>query len=142
MAADFYGIPNVETYSGGTEATAFHPNAVAALRRAGLETDREDAEGQNPIYRVRWREDMSPYRAFSKVWNAAPNPRKDFAAVMVCSEADAACPVVAGCDLRVALPFEDPKASDGTPREAAAYDASVQEIGREMLYVMHRAGQG
>ena len=29
MAATYFGISNVETFSGGTEATAFHPNAEA-----------------------------------------------------------------------------------------------------------------
>src|SRR5262245_6983975 len=36
-AAEYYGVPNVSTYSGGTESTAFNPRAVAALNRAGVE---------------------------------------------------------------------------------------------------------
>ena len=36
LAADFYGIAGVETYSGGTEATAFAKAALAALRRVGF----------------------------------------------------------------------------------------------------------
>ncbi|MDZ7659387.1 hypothetical protein [Fodinibius sp.] len=31
--ADYFGIDNVETYSGGTEATAFNPRAVAGNRK-------------------------------------------------------------------------------------------------------------
>jgi hypothetical protein len=34
--AAYYGVPNVATFSGGTEATAFNPRAVAALERAGF----------------------------------------------------------------------------------------------------------
>ena len=50
-AAWFYGIPKVATYSGGTEATAFNPRAVAALRRAGFQIDNETS-GRNPVYKV------------------------------------------------------------------------------------------
>ena len=31
-AAYYYGLPGIETYSGGTEATAFNPRAVRAIR--------------------------------------------------------------------------------------------------------------
>src|SRR5689334_7244117 len=36
-AAHYYGIANVETFSGGTEATAFNPRAVKAMQEAGFE---------------------------------------------------------------------------------------------------------
>src|SRR6056297_1978450 len=39
VAAEYYGLDGldgVETFSGGTEATAFNPRAVAALQRCGL----------------------------------------------------------------------------------------------------------
>ena len=135
IAADRYGLARLRTFSGGTEATAFNSRMVEALRRAGV-TLEADAYPNNPVYRVSWRKDMKPYAAFSKVYTAAPNPSEGFAAVMVCTEADAGCPVVTGCDFRLSLPYDDPKAYDDTPREAAAYAAKVREIGREMLYVI------
>ena len=52
VAAQYYQIPNVQTFSGGTEATAFNPRAVAALQRAGL-TIAKRTEGNNPRYQVR-----------------------------------------------------------------------------------------
>ena len=58
-----------------------------------------------------------------------------FAAVMTCSSADAACPTVAGADRRIAIPYDDPKAFDGTEREAEIYDERCAQIAREMLYV-------
>ena len=39
VAAHYQGIQNILTFSGGTEVTAFHPNAIAALERAGLQID-------------------------------------------------------------------------------------------------------
>ncbi len=52
------------------------------------------------------------------------------------SHADKACPTAPGCDLRVAIPYDDPKVSDGTPSESATYDKRGEQIAREMLYVM------
>jgi ATP-dependent Clp protease ATP-binding subunit ClpX len=51
-AAHHYGVTGVETFSGGTEATAFEPRAVAALCRAGFRIERV-TEGENPVYEVR-----------------------------------------------------------------------------------------
>ena len=47
IAAQYYGVAGVETFSGGTEATAFNPRAVAALKRAGVKVEKKDDEA-NP----------------------------------------------------------------------------------------------
>lgn len=136
-AADVHGIDGVTTYSGGTEATAFDPRAVAALARSGFRIEKK-AEGDNPVYLVRHRPDRPPTEAFSKVYDQDPNPSNDFCAVMTCSQADSGCPFVPGASLRVAIPYEDPKAFDGTERESAAYDERCRQISREMLYLFSR----
>lgn len=125
------GLDHVRTYSGGTEATAFNPRAVAALRRAGFEIDAPD--GDNPRYQVVFSENAPALTCFSKVYDHPDNPRAGFAAVMTCSDADEACPAVPGAALRVAVPWTDPKASDGSPAEAATYDARCRQIAVEML---------
>ena len=136
--ADFFGLPELQSFSGGTEATAFHPRAVTALRELGFVLE-PDSPGPNPVYTVRWNAGGStpPYRAFSKVYSAPPNPDSDFAAVLVCTEADAGCPVVLGSDFRLALPFEDPKVADGTPYAAERYRERARDIGREFLYCLN-----
>ena len=63
------------------------------------------------------------------------NHNKDFAAIMTCSHADENCPLVLGASARIAITYDDPKEFDGTPLEGAKYKESVQQIGREMLYV-------
>ncbi len=138
VAATTSGCDHVETYSGGTEATAFARPAVAAMRRAGFEIDGDD-RAENPRYHVRIGPDAEPIEVFSKRFDNAPNPRDDFAAVMVCSDADANCPVVPGATDRIALPFDDPKQADGTAHEAATYDARVREIGTAILTAFTRA---
>ena len=46
---------------------------------------------------------------------------------------------VSGAAARFGIPFEDPKASDGTPVETATYDDRCAGIAREMSWVMTRA---
>jgi len=132
--AAHYGIPNVETFSGGTEATAFNPRAVAAMQRAGFEIEKTTS-GDNPIYLVRYDDDKEPMQTFSKVYDHDPNPTDDFCAVMTCSDADKNCPVVLGASLRVSIPYEDPKAADGTDQETAVYDERCRQISSELLYI-------
>jgi arsenate reductase len=132
VAAEYYGIRGVESFSGGTEATAFNPRAIAVIDRAGLKVE-ATTEGKNPHYAVRFRDDK-PLDCFSKAYSDAPNPKEGFCAVMTCSQADKACPVVLGCSQRVAIPFDDPKVSDSTPEEAATYDERCRQIAREILY--------
>lgn len=137
VAAETYGI-RATTYSGGTESTAFNPRAVAAMERAGFKIEKT-TDDLNPIYHVRCGDDRPAMTCFSKKYNGDPNPDKGFAAVMVCSDADRSCPIVPGATGRFAIPFDDPKMSDGTPQEAATYDERCAQIAREMLYAMSRA---
>jgi arsenate reductase len=131
-AAAYYGIDGVETYSGGTEATAFNPRAVAAMQRAGFEID---STGEaNPRYRVHFQQGDEGLMCFSKKYNDAANPQKDFAAIMTCSQADVECPYIPGAKFRLPLPYNDPKEADGTPAETGRYDERCRQIGREMMY--------
>ncbi|MFK7749190.1 MAG: hypothetical protein AB8B65_12415 [Kordia sp.] len=136
-AADYYQLPKLESFSGGTEATAFNPNAIAAAQRIGFEIA-QLVKAENSIYNIRWKIGQEPYQAFSKRFEQPPNPTQEFAAIMVCTEADEGCPFVSGTDFRIALPFQDPKAFDGTPKEAAKYDERCEQIGTEMLYVLSK----
>lgn len=133
-AAQRAGV-SVTTYSGGTEATAFNPRAIAALQRAGFQIQVPD--GKNPHAQVSWSQ-RAPVEAFSKTLDAPENPSKDFIAVMVCSQADGACPIVKGSVRRIAIPYEDPKVADGTPEEAARYDERVEQFGRDLAWVFRQ----
>jgi arsenate reductase (thioredoxin) len=132
-AAYCYGIENVECFSGGTEATAFNPRAVKAMQAAGFNITRT-TEGGNPVYEVRFAENVPPVIAFSKKYDDPFNHNKDFAAVMTCSHADENCPLVIGASTRIALTYNDPKEFDDSPFESAKYNERVHEIGREILF--------
>lgn len=139
VAADYYGLRGVESYSGGTEATAFNPRAVAALQRCGLKIVADDPRAPNPRYSVYTSDALAPQICFSKVYDAPPNPTQGYCAVMTCSQADNACPLVMGCELRMPVRYEDPKVADDTEFEAQRYDERSAQICVEMLYLMSQA---
>lgn len=134
-AALYYGIDSVFTFSGGTEATRVHPNTISALRRAGFNVTTSQT-GDNPTWFVTLGSKLGQWGIVSKKYDARMNPKKDFCAAMVCSEADKSCPVVEGADLRVALPYDDPKYYDNTPSQELKYDERCRQIAREMLFMM------
>ena len=137
-AAAWYGVEDVGTFSGGTEATAFNPRAVAALERAGFAID--DPGGDNPHYQVTYGPNGPAMECFSKKYDDPSNPAEGFAAVMTCSQADKNCPIVFGAGVRVAIPYDDPKAADGTPEETARYDERSKQIATEMFYLFSQVG--
>jgi len=59
---------------------------------------------------------------------------------MTCSHADENCPFIPGAEARIPVRYEDPKAFDDTPEEAAQYDARSKQIASEMFYVFSRIG--
>jgi arsenate reductase len=138
-AAWHAGLDHVRTYSGGTEATAFNPRAVAAVERAGFHVVKP--EGKNPVYEVSFAPNAPAARCWSKPYDDPANPSKDFCAVMTCSEADKNCPIVFGALDRISLPYNDPKEADGTPVEAERYDERCLQIAAELWYAMQLAAR-
>ncbi len=136
-AAYYYHIDAIFTFSGGTEATAFHPNAVEALRRAGFHIKKVHQEA-NSLYEVHLGQDLPAVSCFSKLFDHESNPSDGFAAIMVCDEANEACPFIPGAEQRFAISFEDPKAYDGTPQEQEQYDLRCRQIAKEFLYIFSR----
>lgn len=66
VGASYYGLPEIETFSGGTEATAFNERAVKAFQLIGFKISTHDETANNPRYEIEWKEEMQPYKAFSK----------------------------------------------------------------------------
>ncbi|HMP14647.1 MAG TPA: protein-tyrosine-phosphatase [Saprospiraceae bacterium] len=137
-AAAWYGVAEVHGFSGGTEATAFNHRAVATMQHAGFQIETPD-KNNNPRYHVTLSADDSPRILFSKRYDDAVNPAQGFAAVMVCTDADEACPIVPGAEKRFAIPYDDPKHFDDTPQESTKYDERCRQIAREFFYMMHVA---
>lgn len=137
VAANYYQIKSLTSYSGGTEATAFNPNAIAALRRIGFDVHAKD-QSANPRYAVLFDEQESPVFCFSKVYEHPQNPQSEFAAIMTCSDAEENCPFIPGAELRVGTTYEDPKAFDNTPQQDEKYEERCKQIALETLYVFSK----
>lgn len=132
--AFYYQIPNVNTYSGGTEATAMNATVVKTLIDNGFKIQ-QLSEGTNPIYSVKYADNTPPIIGFSKKYDDDFNPTSAFGAIMTCSQADEGCPFIAGADKRVPVTYEDPKLYDGTPLEKEKYLERSLQIAAEMHYV-------
>ncbi len=145
IAAAYYGMPEIRFHSGGTAPSAFNPRTIAALKVIGVDvepTGKEAPRGEpktaNPVYVVRWGSGMEATE-FSKAYFDAANPQNGFAALMVCGEADAACPFVKGAAARISMPYLDPKIYDDSVFESQKYAERRDDIGRLMLSVMMQA---
>jgi len=133
MAAH-YNIKNVSCYSGGTEATAMFPKVGEILSNQGFQIVKLSEE-DNPVYSIKFSKNEPSIIAFSKQFSSDFNPASEFAAIMTCSSADKACPMVFGCDKRIAITYEDPKKSDGTPNQTETYLKRSLQIATEMKFV-------
>ena len=152
VAADYWGLPEARCYSGGTAPSAFNPRTIATLKAIGIEIEptgqeaERGAEGsRNPMYFVRWgQSEGNGSRTmetveFSKHYGDAANPQSGFAAIMVCTQADAECPYVKGASRRISMPYLDPKCYDDSAYETAKYAERRDDLGRLMLAVMLKA---
>jgi len=132
--ASHYHINKVSCYSGGTEATAMFTKVGETLNNQGFKISNL-SEGNNPVYSIKFSENEPAVIAFSKKFSDDFNPVSEFAAIMTCASADKGCPMVFGCDTRIAITYEDPKKSDGTPLQTETYLNKSLEIAREIKFV-------
>jgi arsenate reductase len=133
-AAHYYSVKNVFCYSGGTEATAMFPMAAKALEVAGFQITKLSQE-QNPIYAVKYAQNEHPLVCFSKTFEHSFNPKSEFAAIMTCAQADEGCPLILGCEARIPVRYDDPKAFDNTPQQKEKYIERSLQIATEMCFV-------
>ena len=134
VAATYYGFTHLQTYSGGTEVTAFNAYAITAIEAIGFNVTKQ-GENANPVYTVDFGNAAAIITCFSKRYDADANPKEGFCAVMTCTEADGACPFIEGAELKIATPYNDPKAFDGTPQQDVMYSERSRQIATECLYV-------
>lgn len=145
VAAAYWGLPNVKFHSGGTSPSACNARTIKALEEIGLkvvstgqEAPRGKAGDPNPIYQILWGERIG-MQEFSKLYSHSENPQQDFAAILVCDEAEEVCPTVPGASIRLAAPYFDPKAYDNTSLETRKYAERRDDIGRMMVSALMQA---
>ena len=132
--AHYYKINAIFCYSGGTEATALFPVAAQTLEQTGFEIE-IIANGNNPIYAIKYSDNEHPILGFSKKFDSNFNPNSDFAAILTCSSADKECPYIANAAARIPITYEDPKAFDSTPQQAEKYQERSLQIATELKFV-------
>ena len=132
----YLGMEHLQSFSGGTEVTAFNFRAIEALKRVGFKV--ENPGGDNPHYKIYYDKEIKPVECYSKKFDDPANPTKDFAAIMTCSEANQNCPFVPGASYRKAIPYRDPKEADGTKKEQQVYDERCHQIAAELYYMLSR----
>ncbi|GAB1372850.1 protein-tyrosine-phosphatase [Candidatus Kapaibacterium sp.] len=135
LASKYFGINNFYTYSGGTESTEFNHRCVKALTSVGFHINATTI-GINPTYICKYNETEESITVFSKIYNDSSNPKDNFIAIMVCTDADDECPFVIGAKHRISLPYDDPKLYDNTELEESKYSERNKQIGTEMLYMI------
>lgn len=124
------GSPDVPSSEAGSSPTISGSGSVTVSKHTDIQDTDSDVVG-NSIYRL---QDPRGHEMelFSKLLDHPQNPGSHFAAIMVCSNADEACPFVPGADVRISLPFEDPGKFDNTERSAEAYDSAMEAIARDL----------
>jgi len=132
--ASYFNLDNVVCYSGGTEATALYPMVIETLQNSGFKIE-VIADGNNPIYSIKYANNQHPIMGFSKTYDSNFNPTSEFAAIMTCSHADGNCPMISGAEKRIPITFEDPKISDGTAQQKEVYAERSLQIATELKYV-------
>jgi arsenate reductase len=140
-ASAMHGV-SIRSLSGGTEATAFHPNTIASAERAGFAFRAlKEHDGQTILTLQTGDPRLDGLAFFSKRYDDPTNEAEHFAAVMTCADADENCPFIPGTEARIALNYDDPKAADGTDQEAQVYDQRQKQIAAEMYYVFSVVAQ-
>ena len=130
----YFNIKRVYCYSGGNETTAFYPAAAKALESSGFKIESQ-LQGINPLYKIKYAENQVPIMGFSKTYDDDSNPKADFAAILTCSHADKGCPFIPGAEVRIPMPFDDPKVFDNTPLKTIKYLERSLQIATELKYI-------
>lgn len=132
--ACYFKLNQVQTYSGGTSATAVYPLVIETLENIGFQSTKLSTD-ENPVYAIKFAKDEPAIIGFSKKYDTLFNPTSGFAAIMTCSQADDNCPFIEGAEKRIPITFEDPKSFDNSPQQVEKYSESNLQIATELFYV-------
>jgi len=135
--ANYFNFDNIFCYSGGTESTTINTAVLKALIHSGFEIEKI-SENENPVYNIKYSLHQIPIKCFSKCFYHSFNPSTDFAAILTCSDAEKECPYISGADIRILMPFEDPKSYDNTSQQDEKYLERSLQIATQMKYIFSK----
>lgn len=133
FAADFFNL-NINSFSGGTEITAFYRNTIKTLQKVGFTFHLDNFSHQNPKYLISFEGSSKSIIGYSKRFDNKDN-KKPFIAITTCNNADKNCPFIPEAINRFHLPFVDPKSYDGTNLQDEFYLKTNRQIAAEIYYI-------
>lgn len=135
---DLFSLP-IQSFSGGTEITAFHRNTVKALQESGFHFKIKDYSHQNPVYTVSYENETGNHEflGFSKTYDHTIN-KKPYFVITTCDSADQNCPFIPEASFRFHLPYNDPKSSDGTDKQLETYLTTSKKIAIELYFLFNQ----
>lgn len=138
-AAQYYDVAGIATYSGGIKPSAFDMRMILAMRQVGFHMVEIEA-GTNPHYV------LTPLQAtalehtmYSKCFDDPFNPPAGYIAILMDSNTDTL--EIPDTVFQLSLPYTDPTIDDNTPMEYQTYMEVVEEIGREMVYLIKKTSR-
>lgn len=132
-AAHYFNL-NINSFSGGTEVTAFYRNTVKTLQKVGFLFQLVDFSHQNPKYEISFDGAKKTVLGFSKLYDDSEN-KDPYMAITTCDSADKNCPFIPSAMYRFHLPFVDPKHSDGSITQDETYLKTNKQIAGEVYYI-------
>jgi arsenate reductase len=133
-ATNYYKFSDINSFSGGTAATAFYRNTVKTLQEVGFTFQIIEFSHQNPVYAINYKNGINPIVGFSKLYDDEYN-KKPFIAITTCSNAAENCPFITDAIERFHLPFNDPKTFDNTLYQSEKYLEINQQIAGEIHFI-------
>ena len=135
FAANHFDL-NINSFSGGTEVTAFFRNTVKTLQSVGFSFHLANFSHQNPKYVISFEGTSKSILGFSKRYDNVEN-KNPYIAITTCNNADTNCPFIPEAIYRFHLPFVDPKSSDGTELQEESYLKTNQQIAAEVYFILN-----
>ncbi|SFS31829.1 low molecular weight phosphatase family protein [Lutibacter maritimus] len=133
-ANNYYKFSDINSFSGGTAATAFYRNTVKTLQEVGFTFQIIEFSHQNPVYAINYKNGINPIVGFSKLYDDEYN-KKPFIAITTCSNAAENCPFITDAIERFHLPFNDPKTFDNILYQSEKYLEINQQIAGEIHFI-------
>ena len=133
FAAEYFNL-NIQSFSGGTETTAFHRNTVKTLQHVGFDFNVIDFSHQNPKYAIGFKGTDNTIMGYSKKFDDEAN-EYPYIAITTCGHADENCPFIPDAIHRFHMPFVDPKRSDNKPEQNETYLETNKQIAGEIFII-------
>jgi len=135
-ASYYYGIEDIEIYSGGITHSSIQKKSIIALEKAGF-IIYKITNDNNPEYEIKYSYNIPPLILKSIKYNDKSNPNINFGSIILCSNADINLPTVKGNNFRTSLYYFDPTAYDETTEALDMYLEKSKEIAIEMFYLFY-----